>query len=59
MTVHDHTMLVDEEFFSNLFQLPSEGISNFTDVSTLDIEEIQIKFSAPGHSVKISDMKQS
>lgn len=40
MRVHDHTLLVDKEFFSSLFHLPTEGIWSFVDVSSLDIEEM-------------------
>lgn len=58
MSVHDHTMLLDEDFIASLIHLPSEGISSFSDISNLDIEEMQVKFSASRKSVKISDAKR-
>lgn len=44
--------------FANILHMFSEGNYFFYDVSTLDIEEIHIKFSASGKIVNISDAKR-
>lgn len=58
MTIHDHALLVDEEFFPSMFQIPYEGIYSFADVSSLYIEEMQIKSSTSSNSIKISYAKR-
>lgn len=44
MSVHDHSLVVDEEFFANIFQFPNERISSFSKVSSINIEEMHIFF---------------
>lgn len=44
MNVNDHSLLVDEGFFASLFQLPSDGISSFSGISSDDMEKMQLKF---------------
>lgn len=58
MTIHCHKFLVEEDFFAIQFQLPPEGISSFVEVSALDVEEIQIKFSTSCKLIKVSDSKR-
>lgn len=56
LLVFGHSLVVDDEFFANLLQLPNVGISSFSDVSALDVEEMQVNLSASGQLIKVYDL---
>lgn len=58
LDISGHSVTVDEEYFSNMFKMQKEGISSFTDVSYIEIEEMQVLFSATGNAFKISEQKR-
>lgn len=53
-----HSMVIDEEYFSNLFKFPSKRIFSFSDIVTVDIEDMQVLFSTSKNLVKVSNPKR-
>lgn len=45
-------MLVDEAYFSTLFQFSTEGLTDFSDVSQSTLEKIKIRFSVSIEPIK-------
>lgn len=58
MAVGEHQLLIDQGFFSALFQLPSEGMTDFFEVPQHLVDEMKTKFHASSEPIKSSRKKK-
>lgn len=59
MPIEENNLLIDQGFFTSLFQLLFKGISAFFEVSQEAFEEMQLKFSSSSEAIKTTESKKA